>query len=233
LLSVIGRGRRVAYGGRAGSGVDRRLSNIPDVEDIMNLVKRRDLLAGLGSMSFCLAAGCSTPEAVAEKDVPAAPAAAEDTAESDLRLRPHHILDIITSHGQGIVMEPSDYGHSQHLVAERILSNPDLTVKLVVQSDDICTGCKHLMADGKCDDVLAQLTPSPSKQAYNDVLDCRLLDLLGIEINSVMTVRAYLDIVNGQVPGIEAMCTHPKEDQAERLAGLAEGLVKLGIRDKA
>ena len=88
------------------------------------------------------------------------------------------------------------------------------------------------MADGKCDDVLAQLTPSPSKQAYNDVLDCRLLDLLEIRIDSIMTVREYLEIVNKQVPGIEKMCTHPKEDEGERLAGLTEGLIKLEIREK-
>ncbi len=188
-------------------------------------------------MSICLAAGCSPKDSpsgeVAEApEETATQVPVEEAGEHDLQLRPHHILDIISTHGQGIVMEPSDYGHAQHIVAEQIHSNPDLKVKLVVGSDDICTGCKHLMADGKCDDVLAQLTPSPSKQAYNDVLDCRLLDLLEIRIDSIMTVREYLEIVNKQVPGIEKMCTHPKEDEGERLAGLTEGLIKLEIREK-
>ena len=198
----------------------------------MHLIKRRDLLAGTAGISLIGISGCSSDKSYA-KNSEKFPAPDEDTGDFDLQLRPHHILDIISAHGQGIVMEPSDYGHAQHIVAEQILSNPDLNVKLVVKSDDICTGCSHLMADGKCDDVLAQLTPSPSKQAYNDVLDCRLLDLLEIEINSIMPIREYLGIVNGEVPGIEKMCTHPKENEAERLSGLTEGLIKLGIREKA
>ncbi len=198
----------------------------------MPLIKRRDLLAGTAGISLVCISGCSSDKSYAKnsKDLPVP---AEDTSKFDLQLRPHHILDIITYHGQGIVMEPSEYGHAQHIVSEQILSNPDLNVKLVVGSDDICTGCKHLMADGKCDDVLAQLTPSPSKQAYNDVLDCRLLDLLEIKIDSIMPIREYLGIVNGEVPGIEKMCTHPKENEDERLSGLTEGLIKLGIREKA
>jgi hypothetical protein len=85
-----------------------------------------------------------------------------------------------------------------------------------------------LLPDGKCKDVLSQLNPSPSKQAYNDVLDCRLFDSFSIEVNSEMTTRKYLAIVNEKVPGIERICTHPKENQDERLDGLTAGLIKLG-----
>ena len=97
-------------------------------------------------------------------------------------------------------------------------------------ADDICEGCEHLLPDGKCKDVLAQLSPSPSKQAYNDVLDSRLFDDLSIEPDSVITTREYLEAVNKKVPGIEKICTHPKENQQERLNGLVSGLNKLGIR---
>ncbi len=149
-----------------------------------------------------------------------------------MQLRPHHILDIISGYGQGIKFQPHPYGHSLHIVAPKLLSNLDLKIKLVLSADDICEGCKHLMPDGKCKDVLAQLKPSPSKQAYNDVLDCRLFDYLSIEINSVITIRKYLEIVNKKVPGIEKICTHPKRNQEERLNGLINGLIKSGVREQ-
>ena len=148
----------------------------------------------------------------------------------DLRLRPHHIIDIITGHGQHVQYEPHPYGHSQHIVAPKLLSDLDLKIMLVLQADDICAGCEHLLPDGKCKDVLAQLTPSPSKQAYNDVLDSRLFDLFEIDPDCIMTTRAYLGLVNEKTPGIERICTHPKEDPEARLEGLTAGLVKLGIR---
>lgn len=152
--------------------------------------------------------------------------------EYDMELRPHHILDIISDHGKDIVYEPNTFGHSLHIVAPKMLSDLDQKVKLVIGADDICVGCKHLMPDGKCSDVLPQLTPSPSKQAYNDVLDSRLFDLFELEVGTVLTVRQYLEMVNDEVPGIEEICTHPKEDKKKRLRGLINGLIKTGIRKK-
>ena len=146
-------------------------------------------------------------------------------------LRPHHILDIVTGHGQGIEFHSHPYGHSQHIVSRKLLSNLDLKIKLVLNGDDICKGCMHLLPEGKCSDVLAQLKPAPSKQAYNDVLDCRLFDYLSLDINNVITIRKYLEIVNEKVTGIEKICTHPKENMEERLNGLIDGLIKLGIRE--
>ena len=149
-----------------------------------------------------------------------------------MHLRPHHILDIISAYGKGIDYQPHPYGHSLHLVAPRLLSNLDSKVKLVLNSDDICKGCMHLLPDGKCKDVLDQLSPSPSKQAYNDVLDSRLFDDLTMEPDSEIPTYEFLSEVNKRVPGIEKICTHPKEDQQERLDGLVSGLKKLGLREE-
>jgi hypothetical protein len=88
-------------------------------------------------------------------------------------------------------------------------------------------------ARGCCDDVLSQLDPSPSKQSYNEVIDCRLLDELRIKPGSVITLGEYLELINRRVPGIEKICTHPKEDERRRLASLTAGLVKLGVRPAA
>jgi hypothetical protein len=149
----------------------------------------------------------------------------------DMQLRPHHIIDIITDRGNNVQYEPHPYGHAQHIVAPKLLSNLDLNIKLVLETDDICTGCKHLLPDRKCKDVLAQLKPSPSKQSYNDVLDSRLFDSFRIDPNCILSTREFLGLVNERTPGIEKICTHPKEDSKDRLSGLTNGLIKLGIRD--
>jgi hypothetical protein len=49
----------------------------------------------------------------------------------------------------------------------------------------------------------------------------------------VITTREYLETVDKKVPGIERICTHPKENQVERLNGLKEGLIMLGIREQS
>lgn len=151
--------------------------------------------------------------------------------KSEMKLRLHHIIDIITDYGKNIQYQPHPYGHSRHLVALKLLSDLDLKIKLVLEADDICTGCKNLMPDGKCRDVLAQIIPSPSKQAYNDILDSRLFDHFLLIPNCTITARKYLEIVNKNTPGIEKICTHPKEDPEKRLTGLINGLIKLGIRN--
>jgi len=187
-------------------------------------MKRRDFLVGLSGLAFFNLFTYSLGRSLVDEKQKMSP--------YDMQLRPHHVLDIVTNHGNGKESRPSAYGHSEHIVAPKLLSNLDLKVKLVLDADDICVGCKHLLPDGKCKDVLAQLNPSPLKQAYNDVLDCRLFDYLSIEVDSVMTTRNYLILVNKKVPGIEKICTHPKEDQEMRLNGLINGLIKLGVREK-
>lgn len=147
-----------------------------------------------------------------------------------MQLRPHHIVDIVTTYGKGGRFTPSKKGHSQHIVAPKLLSNLDMKIDFVVAADDLCKGCKHMLSDGRCDDLLS--TSKKSKQVYNDSLDTALLDYLLIEQNSVMTVRKYLEMINDKVPGIEKICTHSSEKQEERLNGLIDGLIKLGIRNK-
>lgn len=148
-----------------------------------------------------------------------------------MRLRPHHTIDIVSSYGRGAEFKPSPYGHAVHTVAGVILSDLDTQVELIVGADEICQPCKHLKPDGLCDDVLSQTDLPRSKQEYNDDLDRRLFAHFGIEPGTVMTVRQFLETVNEHVPGIEAICTHPREDPKRRLEGLSQGLTKLGIRE--
>jgi hypothetical protein len=146
-----------------------------------------------------------------------------------MELRPHHLLDILRDYGLGSKFEPSPYGHAVHTVAQDILADTSITVKFVVGADEICRPCKHLQPNGKCNDVL-RLSPPVSKQQYNDELDRQLLEYLELPEDMVITVREYFELVNRHTPGIEEICTHPREDRKRRLAGLIQGLEKVGIR---
>jgi hypothetical protein len=146
-----------------------------------------------------------------------------------LRLRPHHILDIVRNIGHERKTEPHPFGHDLHSVTNKIIENIDQPLVLVVGADDICIPCTKLNTDGICVDVLPQCDDKPSKQKYNDSLDQKVLNYLNLKEETQLTVREYLNCVNGKLNGIEKICTHPKEDERYRLEGLSMGLKKLGI----
>ena len=153
-------------------------------------------------------------------------------AESpSLRLRPHHILDIVRNIGNGRKPEPHPYGHRVHEVTRDILEDVDRDCILVVGNDDVCGPCIHLH-DGVCDDILPQLEGRVSKQGYNDGLDRRILDYLGIAPGAMMPISAYLGIVKANLEGIVDICTHPKEDREARRSGLVKGFSMLGIEGR-
>jgi len=147
-----------------------------------------------------------------------------------MRLRPHHLLDIITDYGRGVEYKPHPYGHALHTVAAQVLADPGARVTFVLAADEICDPCLHLRPDGQCEDVLHQLEEPLSKQTYNDELDRRLFSALSMCPGEEMTVRAFLEKVNEHTPGIGKICTHPGEQEADRLEGLAQGLKRLGVR---
>ena len=150
-----------------------------------------------------------------------------------MRARPHHLIDIINRYGADIPFRPAAYGHAVHLVAEQVIADPETMVEFVVDADDICAPCVHLV-EGRCDDVLTWPDPpgdrkrSHAKQDYNDDLDRRLLDFLGMHEGQTMSFREYLGVIRAHLDGIEAIRAHPGEDPARRAANLLRGLEKLG-----
>lgn len=156
-------------------------------------------------------------------------AAEEKGKEPTMKLRPHHLLDIVSQIGHGAKFAPHPYGHGVHLVAKAVLADVDRKVQFVVAADDVCKPCKHLQPNGLCDDIVKSLSPPVSKQEYNDRLDRRLLKFFGFPEGTVMTVREFLQIVDKKLPELAKICSHPKEAEEHRLKGLEQGLQKLGI----
>lgn len=66
-----------------------------------------------------------------------------------------------------------------------------------------------------------------SKQEYNDALDHRLLEFLGMAEGQTMTFREYVTVLRNHVDGLAEQCAHPGESVVERAALLQRGLAKL------
>ncbi len=149
-----------------------------------------------------------------------------------MRLRPHHLLDIVTGFTPD---EDPDYvpapGENGVRTITRLVGRTlDVMATFIIGPDVICEPCSHLGADGRCDRILQHHNPPQAMDDYNDPLDARVLAYLGLEPGVTLSVRSFLERVNAHVPGIETICTHPGQEQSDRLAGLEVGLVALGIR---
>jgi hypothetical protein len=144
-----------------------------------------------------------------------------------LRLRPHHLIDIIRNIGQERPIIPHPYGHAQHIVTRSLLEGQEHELLLTVGADDLCKPCIHLHADELCDDVLPQLDYRVAKQEYNDKLDRRLLAYLGLKENSVIPLKDFIALCDQDPDKLAVLSTHPKEDKNSRKAGLEKGLMIL------
>lgn len=144
-----------------------------------------------------------------------------------LRLRPHHILDIVRNIGNERPMIPHEYGHLVHEITYQIMNNVHTECELVIENDDICGPCKMLTTDGHCIDVLRQLDEPVSKQEYNDHLDRRILTYLGIEPKTILRISDYLVLIRDHLDDMVDISTHPKEDVEYRRNGLKKGIQKL------
>ena len=144
-----------------------------------------------------------------------------------LHIRPHHLIDIIRNIGQGRPVVPHPYRHAQHTITQAILAGTEREIRFVIGADDLCKPCIHLTADGMCEDILPQLEYRVLKQQYNDDLDHRVLEYLGLMENSVVNLTAFLDRIEKNLTGLVTICTHPKEDEGSRRFGLENGITLL------
>jgi hypothetical protein len=149
-----------------------------------------------------------------------------------VKLRPHHVLDIVRDFAPdrdpAYVRTPGENG--VRTVVRMLTQGIDFPAEFLIGPDVICEPCSHLQPDGRCDRVLTAHKPPQRMDDYNDPLDARILTYLGLEPGALMTVRAFLDLVNERAPGIEDVCTHPTEEKAARRDGLIQGLRALGVR---
>ena len=63
---------------------------------------------------------------------------------NSILIKPHHFIDIIKLYGSGIdrFVPDEKMGHDFYKVANEIIDNPSIDLKLTIDGDDICKPCK-------------------------------------------------------------------------------------------
>jgi hypothetical protein len=154
---------------------------------------------------------------------------------SDLiRIKPHHLVDIITSYGAGQrEFQPHPYGHAVHTVAERVLRDPDVLLEMELGADDICAPCVHNI-DGLCDDTIdTSFRPDAPglKREWNLMIDERWCERLGLAQGDRLTAREFADRLRERRGDItDIYREEPAERTADRAGNLRAGIESL-LRD--
>jgi hypothetical protein len=107
-----------------------------------------------------------------------------------MKLRIHHFFDIIRDFGKKDDFKPHQYGHSYHVVANRIMVNPHLEIEIVKECDDVCEGCIH-NKDFHCDDSIHR-SDFPGKEKFNDYIDSRIMQKCNIVDHDILTPPGIL-----------------------------------------
>jgi hypothetical protein len=148
-----------------------------------------------------------------------------------IRIKPHHFIDIIRDYGADEVsLEPHPYGHAVHLVAARIVSDPDTPLVMDLGADDICQPCRHNI-EGLCDDTIearfGRGVPI-SKREYNLALDERWCERLGLAQGDRLTAREFCQRLSEAAGDITDLYPeHPPADTAARQQSIRAGIAKV------
>ena len=109
---------------------------------------------------------------------------------NSILIKPHHFIDIIKLYGSGIdrFVPDEKMGHDFYKVANEIIDNPYIDLKLTIDGDDICKPCKKYHE--QCIDPLTHIQGYTSKDVYNKTLDKRIIKLYNlnddyIEVNDM------------------------------------------------
>ena len=111
-----------------------------------------------------------------------------------LTIKPHHFMDIIKLHGAGLdaFVPDTAYGHAFYQVGNCILQNHAVPMRLTLGCDDICAPCKYKnAANGACTDTLLDLPGYTQKEAYNQMLDARIVQILHLDLEKPYTAEAF------------------------------------------
>jgi hypothetical protein len=147
-----------------------------------------------------------------------------------IAIKPHHFVDILTALGEGRTeFEPHPYGHAVHTVAQAILANRDVLLRMELGADDICLPCRHSVG-GRCDDTVdTSFRPQAprSKREYNLLIDRRWCEQLRLRQDDQLTARELCERIRDGAGDMEDIYREtPPERTAARQAKLRQGIAK-------
>lgn len=119
-----------------------------------------------------------------------------------MKIRIHHFFDIIRDFGSNKKIVPHPHLHSYHSVAEIIRNNANLELELVIEADEVCSTCTHLIHK-KCVDSITHRTDFSGKEDFNNHLDKRIMEVCRLQVSKKYTPKKLCEISNGYLDNIE------------------------------
>ena len=145
-----------------------------------------------------------------------------------IKMRPHHLLDILRDFGNNRVRDPHPWGASLNSVTQIVLSNPEREIEFVLKVDSICETCSQLNGN-ICE---ARINEKLLMRVYNDRLDLDLFTELKIKPNTKMTLIEFSAHVSENMNVLDIF-TSPNEDSFLRKKGTLSAFKRLGIETTA
>lgn len=141
-----------------------------------------------------------------------------------IKIRPHHLLDLVRDYGNNYKKPPHPWGASVKSVSDLVFSDIHQVVVLVMGVDSICQTCRKLN-DGICE---ANINEDLLMRDYNDPLDERLFSSLEIRPGDRLTVYAFLKLVSERMFVLE-LFNSPSNKKHVRRQGTELALMKFGL----
>lgn len=142
-----------------------------------------------------------------------------------IKMRPHHLLDILRDYGNDRVRGAHPWGASLSNVTSTVLSDPEHEIEFVLNVDSICETCSKLNAH-ICE---AKINEQLLMRDYNDRLDIDLFRELDILPNTKMSLVDFAVKVSKNL-SVLCLFTSPNEDSSLRRKGTLSALQRLGVR---
>lgn len=108
-------------------------------------------------------------------------------------LRVHHFFDMLRDYGAKKEICPHQYGHSYHLIAEKVYANELENIKLIISNDEVCAKCSK-SEDGHCVDMLDHREDFQLKEDFNNHIDHRIMKKMGLKENEIISFKKLLEI---------------------------------------
>jgi len=143
-----------------------------------------------------------------------------------IKIRPHHLLDIIRDFGNEVKRQTHPWGASLATVSQSILSNIDKKVEFVMGADSICKTCSKLQRH-ICE---AKINNEILMRDYNDRLDKALFSALKIKPGETLPVIEFLRRIHNNIEILE-LFDSPANNPSVRRHGTESALKRLGIKE--
>ncbi len=143
-----------------------------------------------------------------------------------VKIRPHHLFDILRDYGNNVVMEPHPFGASVTEVTNKILRSV-YPIVMVPRVDSICETCSML----KNEICQAMIREDLIMSGYNDDLDDKLFRLMDLKPFMQITLKDFVNIADVKLDIILKQFTSPDNNRELRYIGTKKAISSIRLRE--